>query len=395
MSRPDPLNLVHESETQRQHVRVRIPGELEIQSPQGAARRFRLHDLSAGGLSFEAPATHLRIGSTASGRLRLRIEGVEVAIPVRFEVRHTDPVEGRVGVRFEALGAAQTATLRRVIGAYLSGELLEAGDVIHTLARNNFTPPRKHTEPPRRRGFLSRTRALAQTAAVLVIGAIALLYVGHRLHEKMFGSSSIAARVSGPSFQVEMPRDGVFHSLVPADGIVKKGSPLGSFETSMFGLVQSRALEANLSQAEIDALLGTDIKGTVTSPCDCRVVALHAADGQYVSKGRKLAKLTPVEFEPYVVARFGYREAGRLEPGTVVSVRINGEALPRSGRVTQLRHEGEPDSLSQDMVVVVEPETVLPMDLLSRPARVSAAAKSWLSSESLSAMLGMRAEAQQ
>ncbi len=394
MSRPDSPNLVHESETQRQHVRIRVPGTIEVQSQQGA-RRHRLHDLSAGGLSFEAPGSGLRAGNTLSARVHLNIEGVDVAVPVRFEVRHTDAEDGRVGARFEQLGAAQAATLRRVISAYLSGELLDAGEMMHTLARNNFTSTRRAPAQPPRRSALSRARALVQTSLMLVLGVAALVYVGHRVHDRMFGTNSLAARVSGPMYHVEMPRDGVFHSLVPADGVVRKGSPLGTFETSMFGLVQSQALEANLSRSEIDALLGKDIKGTVTSPCDCRVVALRAADGQYVGKGRRLADLTPMEFEPYVIARFGYREAERLQSGSEVKMHINGEALPRMGEVTQLRHDGDLDSLGSDVVVVVQPESALPMDLVSRPARVSAVSESWLSSESLTAALGMRAEAQQ
>lgn len=394
MSRPDAPNLVHESEAQRQHVRIRVPGTVEVQNRQGT-RRYRLHDLSAGGLSFDAPGSGLRAGNALSARIHLNIEGIDVAVPVRFEVRHADAVDGRIGARFEQLGAAQAATLRRVISAYLSGELLDAGEMMHTLARNNFTPSRNAPAPPQRRSTLSRARALVQTSLMLVLGVAALLYVGHRVHDKMFGASSMAARVSGPTFQVEMPRDGVFRSLVPADGVVRKGSPLGTFETSVFGLVQTHALEADLSRREIDALLGQDIKGTVTSPCDCRVVALRAADGQYVGKGRKLAELTPMEFEPYVIARFGYHDAERLQPGTAVDVRISGEVLPRSGRVTQLRSDGGPDSLGSDVLVVVQPESALPMELVSRPAQVSAVSKTWLSSASLSAALGMRAEAQQ
>lgn len=386
-------NLVHESETQRQHVRARVPGLLEVALP-GGAKNFRLHDLSSGGLAFESKGHPFRVGDRLAGRVHLKLETISVAVPVRFDVRSVDGSDGRVGVRFEELDATAVSTLRRVISGFLGGELIGAGELMHTLSRNNFVPARSPKAAVQHRGFLSKARALAQTSLILVIGAGALLYTGHRVTEKLFGANSSAARVSGPRFKVEMPRDGVFHSLVPADGIVKKGSPIGSFETSMFGLVNMQALEAQLTPEEVSQLLGREIKGTVTSPCDCRVTATYAVDGQFIGKGQQLADLAPLEFEPYVVARFGFREAEQLLPGTPVKVRINGDPLARTGHVTQLRHDGDPDALSQDVVVLIKPEEPLSMDLMSRPAEVSAAGNSWLSAEGLAPFSSARAEAQ-
>lgn len=377
-------NLVHESEIQRQYVRAKVPGVLEIAVPQGGTKRFRLHDLSGGGLAFETQDHGFRAGEQYNARIHLKLETISVAVPVRFVVRSVDAQNGRVGVRFEQLDPTAISTLRRVISGFLGGELVGAGELMHTLSRNNFAPARaQKSAPPQRRGFGSRFRAMAQTAVVLLLGIVALVYVAQRVDEKLFGANSTAARVSGPRYEVVMPREGIFRSLVPADGIVKKGSPIGSFETSMFGLVNAQALEAQLSQAEIDKLMNREVQGTVTSPCDCRVIATYAADGQYVGKGQQIADLAPIEFEPYVVARFGYREAERLQPGTPVTLRINGDPLPRSGHVAQLRHDGDPDSLSQDVVVMVKPDENLPMDLMSRPVQVSATNRSWLSTRGL------------
>jgi alginate biosynthesis protein Alg44 len=180
-----------------------------------------------------------------------------------------------------------------------------------------------------------------------------------------------------------MPRDGIFHSLVPEDGIVKKGSPIGSFETSMVGLVGAQALESQLTPQELNTLLAREIRGSITSPCDCRVLSTYAADGQFVGKGQQLADLAPIDFQPYVVARFGYREAERLQPGTPVTLRVNGDPLPRAAHVTQLRHDGDPDALSQDVVVVVTPDQPLSRELMSRPAQVSAHGPSWAARQGL------------
>lgn len=363
------LNLVHESETQRQHVRVQVPGVVEIDGAKTQAR-FRLVDLSAGGIGFDARNIAFRVGQTCSGRVSLPLHPVEMTIPVRFQIRHFDSASGRVGASFEELNAAQVAAIRRLVSAYLGGEVVGVGDVLHTLTRDNFTSPRAGARAPRR-GLLASVRATAATMVMLVIGGAALVYTGHRVSEKLLSVTSTAARVGAPQYAVTMPRDGVFRSLVPDNGVVSRGAPIGTFESSMLDLVRGQALKSELDAKELNALLDRSVKGTITSPCDCRVQAMYVADEQYVGKGEELVSLQPLEFEPYVVARFEYPGAETLSVGSPVDLRISGEALQREGRVTQLRTGSDPDAFEDSVVVVVRPDEPIARELVSRPVKVS------------------------
>jgi alginate biosynthesis protein Alg44 len=366
-----PLNLVHESETQRQHVRVRLPGVVEIEN--GTARaQFRLHDLSAGGIGFDARNIAFKPGQKCAGRLNLKLDPIAVAIPVRFVVRHFDAGSGRVGASFTELDAAEIATIRRVVTGYLSGEVVGVGEVMHTLSRNNFTMPRHAAAGAERRSLFSSLRAAVVTVAMLVVGAIALVYSAQRLDQRLFNTTASAARVSGPQFQITMPRDGVFRSLVPDDRVVAKGAPIGSFETTMLDLVRSQALQADLTAADLEALLDRAVTGTITSPCDCRVEALLVTSEQYVGKGQPVAALTPIEYEPYVVARFKYPEANRLAVGSPVKLAIDGEVSERDGTVTEIRRGFGSDEIDSDLVVVVKSEEPIPARLISRAVEVSA-----------------------
>lgn len=368
---PPPSNLVHESETQRQHVRIRVPGVVEIEHANGRAR-FRLVDLSAGGIGFDAGKANIAPGQRFEGRLQLKMEPVEITIPIRCVVRHTDRASGRVGAAFSDLSPAEISSIRRVVTAYLSGEIIGVGDVVHTLSRNNFATPRPKNEGDGRRSTFDRLRASFLTAAMLVLGLGALFFAGGRLQDRLFNTTATAARVSGPQFEITMPRDGIFRSLVPDDRLVKKGAPIGTFETSMLDIVRSQALAAELPPAELEALLGRSITGTITSPCDCRVEAAYAADGQFLGKGQRVVALAPTEFDPYVVARFEYPGANRLAIGSPVSLRIDGEGQVRGGRVTQLRRGHGSEELDSSLVVVVEPTESIPPDLLNQPVKVSA-----------------------
>ncbi|MFA5938536.1 MAG: PilZ domain-containing protein [Sinimarinibacterium sp.] len=368
---PPVLNLVHESETQRQHTRVRVPGILELDGQQGQQARFRLQDLSAGGIGFDARNVAFKPGQVCSGRLSLTLHPIEATLPVRFRIRHCDPSNGRTGASFEELNQAQVATIRRIVSAYLGGEVVGIGDVMHTLGRNNFTRPRADGSAPPARGFLAAVRTAIVTAAMLVVGGAALIYSGQRISEKMFSNTATAARVGAPQYEISMPRDGIFRSLVPADRIVAKGAPIGTFETSMLDLVRSQALKAQLGSKELEALLDRSIKGTITSPCDCRVQAMYVADEQYVGKGQPVVALQPVDFSPYVLARFPYPGADQIAVGSPVSVHISGEAFARRGRVAQLRTGADPDAFEDSVVVVVETEEPIARELVSHPVKVS------------------------
>ena len=51
-----------------------------------------------------------------------------------------------------------------------------------------------------------------------------------RLSDKLFSTNATAARVGAPQYEITMPRDGMFRSLVPADRVVSKGAPIGTFQ---------------------------------------------------------------------------------------------------------------------------------------------------------------------
>ena len=120
-------NLVHESEAQRQHARVRLPGQLELSVAGGTGVvRMPLYDLSFGGASFLAGSgkvAQFKPGLTTAGQIVVSVDGIAITVPVTLQVISADAASGRVGVRFQNLGSKQVAALRQLINAYLAGEV--------------------------------------------------------------------------------------------------------------------------------------------------------------------------------------------------------------------------------------------------------------------------------
>jgi len=358
------------SRPERAHARVRLPGHVEF-----GGQRHRLHDVSLGGFCFEASGRAPQPGEAQRGSVTINADGVAVTVAAAFQVRSHDPGTRRTGCAFQDLGKAEAAALRNVINAHLAGDPISPADVGATpsVAPTYTGRPAvsaRHVGPPPRQA--NRMRALVTTAVFLGTAVVAFGYTARQINRAVFASTATAAKVAGPTYQVVMPREGTFYSLVPDDGVVKKGAPIASFEAPVLDLVRNQTLGANMTAEQLQKLMKVTVKGTITSPCDCKVQTQHVVNGQYVAREQPLFELMPRDFEPYLVARFRNDQLADLAQGDRVSFRVSGESGSRTGKIAQVRAHGQGDTVDTDVMVVIEPEEPLPADLLSRPAEVVA-----------------------
>lgn len=381
-SRPQ---VTFETEVQRQHPRIRVPATVLL---DGDSQEHALHDLSAGGFSFDARPGSLKPGQHRRAMLRFNLKPLGLSLPVRFEVRHHDAASGRSGCRFDDLGPAESAVLRQLIGSFLGGELIAVGDMLATLSRDNYAQPRpKAVIDGATPGFIARMRALLLTTLMFLVGMLAFAYASFKLYTTVFVVSSSAAKVAAPSFTIAMPRDGTFFSLVPPDGIVKKGQPLGSFQAAMLDVMQGDPGSLHLTPAQLSELMGETLKGTLSSPCDCRVQTQYASDSQYINRNQPLMELMPVDAKPYVLARFHFDAVDQLSPGRAVTLKLSGGGVQRgtvrklrllpnsanpveAGGANDLRGLNNAGAVS-DVVAEIEPEQPLDAALIDHPVEVS------------------------
>lgn len=362
------LSFVHESEVQRQYARIRIPGDLVVVQCDQTVR-CKLWDISAGGCSFKPPDDGFDLDGLQTGELQLRINDIGIAIPIHFQAIDTDPNTGFSRCAFQDLGSREASVLHHIIGSFLAGELVSVGDILHTLGRENFTKPRLHSN-----GELAgsaRTKAIVRTGVMLALGFAAFVYASSRIYDLYFVTHASAARVSAAVSTISMPRDGVFSSLVPADRMVKKGAPLGSFQTLMSDLIDTQALAQRVDLGQLAKIIGLPMKGTITSPCDCRVLMQYVADQQYVGKGQMLFDLVAEDLEPYVLARFLYDDVDKITPGTGVKFRISGEADERNGHIERVRSLGQGDEVESEVVAEVKPDEPISPQLIGSPASLA------------------------
>jgi mannuronan synthase len=377
------LDVVHESEAQRQHVRVRLPASIRFKVDD-VERRYRLNDISAGGFSFSCKKQRYAAGRLFEGALTVSGDTVSFSLPVTFEVHSPSTTDGRVSCRFQDLRAQTAAAIRHVITSYVGGELVSVGDMLNTVSRQNFVSARgvKRTGGS---GFGSRLRAALGTSLALVLGIAAFVYTLVRLYDIVVVTHAVAAKVAAPTYTITMPRDGTFFTLLHEDGKVLKGQPLGSFQTGLLDVVAGVPGSFKLTPEDLSDLVGQQLNGSLASPCDCIVQKRFVTDAQYVLRNQPVLELVPQGTQPYVLARFHYDEIGQLAVGRKVTFHLNGTEQRVEGTITQLRvlpaqlidSNGLNDlnglntnSAITDVIAVIKPAVPLGLSRIDEPVDV-------------------------
>ncbi|WP_431482640.1 PilZ domain-containing protein [Pseudomonas solani] len=364
------VNVVHESEAQRQHARVKIPAKIRYLANNERVEH-RLVDLSAGGFSFQTSPKHrAQVGDYHQGRMLFQLDSLTLGLDVEFQVRAVDPDSGRAGCQFHSLKPRDIATLRYLISAHLSGEVISAGDMLNTLQRENFTKPRKNGGNGGGMGVFGRLKAVTFSAGLFVVGLAAFGFIFKSLYGLYFVTHAESGMVAVPSMQVTMPREGTVQSLIGGEGTnVDKGAPIASFSATMLEMLKGHLTDDQLTPANVEELFGKQMKGTLTSPCNCKVARQLVADGQFAGKGDVIFELVPQDFEATISARFPYRNFAQAKPGASVTFQVAGEDSPRHGKIisTSLIDSG----LSSDIRVVIQPDQTLDSKLAGQPVEVS------------------------
>ena len=362
-------NVVHESEAQRQHARVKIPAKLRFFGPDRTPLETRVLDLSAGGLAFNAGQMPLTIGQVHKARLQFVIDNLGLAMDVELQVRSFDRQTGRVGCQFQNLEPQDISTLRHLITSHLAGDIVSMGEVLATLQRDNFTKARKVKDGGHGMTPFGRLKAVTFSAGIFAVGLIAAGFIAKSVYGMYFVSHAQAGLVSVPGMNITMPRDGTVQSLVKDDNLAANGAPIATFSTSMLDVLKGHLDENQLQPANIETLFGKQMTGTLTSPCDCVVAEQVVANGQYASKGDVIFKLVPRTSEANIAARFSYRQFDNVLPGTPVNFKVAGEDYLRTGKIISSTSLNS-DDLSSDIRVQIKPDAPLDSALAGRPVDV-------------------------
>jgi mannuronan synthase len=367
------LNLVHETEAQRRHARVKIPARLVVTDPQHNQYVLEVSEISASGFSVVDDSARIRINSTYRGRLLFNFDSVEFVLKINFQVINEQADEHRFGCQFQDLGTQEVSTLRLLISKFLGGEIAQVNDVLTTLSRENFTKARKVNTSAGLTGW-AKMKAIVATFLMFVVGISAFIYLISILASHYLVTSARSALVMLPQQTVLMPKEGNVELLVKPGETVKVGMPVARIQAPWAEQVTTMLKTSSAPDPKLLALLQTQMNYTLTSPCDCDVLSVNVANGQFLERGKSVVQLVRPQSQPYIQASFDYADYARLTTGRKVSVTLP-DGLPKvSGWISTVTMNESASNQTQNAVtVLVMPDSPLPADTIGLPVAVSVA----------------------
>ncbi|VUD58767.1 Mannuronan synthase [Thalassocella blandensis] len=327
------LNLVHESEAQRQYARVKIPATVRILRDTKSDELFRVYDISAGGFSINASNHSFIPGNKEKGQLVFVIDGFKFLVDVEFETIYVSEQHNKIGFQFQNISQRNTAALRYIITSFLSGEIVSVGDMVATIGRENYTSDRKAKSQPEGQSALQKTTAFIATAVMFVVGLAAAFFVATQLYNILFVVHSKNAVMSSPAFEVEMPKSGAFKSLVSVGDEVQAGQPIATMSLPLLGYLNGST--DNIGADELEALATRNVSGTLSSPCDCVVSKVHP-DSEFIASGASVVSLSDKSSTPAVEAYFDIADANDLHQGDVLTVEAMGTDYTFDARIESI-----------------------------------------------------------
>lgn len=362
------VNIVHESEAQRRHARVKLPSKLLINSDEGVQYLLNIIDISASGFAIDIGSNELTLGRLYHGELLVKINSIELRIPIEFTVTYFSDNANRAGCEFSALDQEKASLLRIIISKFLAGDLVTSSDVLTTLSRDNYVKERKSSNSTELSGF-RKFKALVLTGFIGCLGLAALAFVGLNLYQHYFVVKSVTAMVDIDKEKVLSPTNGYFELLANLESPIERGVPMAVITSSVYEVMSSINKE-NYTQDQLNEILPPELNSVIKSPCDCRIIGSIKNDREFAKQGDLLFQIAELNARPYVTAYFNFKDADAITKNTRVHLLIPGSTERFTGRI---EHVAVADGTNHvnSIVATILPDQSLDFDSIKLPVNVS------------------------
>lgn len=341
-------NLRHEAEVQRQHARIQLPAKVAV-----AGIVLETANWSNGGVALKIPEDmalpkELKEGSSHQAAFQFEFEGFSFVVPLDIEIRHIVKKKDKVvGCRFTNLTRRQISIIQSMVNAYISGEVVQIGDLLDVAARNNFSRPR--TIPSADEGlspfirFRNRMRRSLRFTMVTAVFAALIAFIFLSIYERMFVITAVSGQVAADMISVDAPAGGkVFFKPIPMGTQISKGELLLTISSDT----------GNITSAE--------------SPCDCILKRRIFENNSLARKGEPVLEMVPPDAIPFIRAAVPNTEAVRLKVGDTASLSLPGHGRV-TGKITAIQSGAD---LGANAILLITPEKPIPVSYVDNPVKV-------------------------
>ena len=343
--------IVHESEAQRQFVRIQMPAKVEHNG-----KLHGIRDLSTGGIAILDAEGSFQKGAILPIKLLLPFQDFTLDINIDAQVQNFDEADHAVGARFTNLSKQQISLLNHIIKSFIAGDVVESGDLLNVVARDSFVRVRKQAEEttPVAPNF---ARQAVPIFIIALLGFTGALLIGRNVFESAFTINSTNAVVEGDIIKVSSSSAGLFETALKPETIkVKTGETLGVVRDT------------------------NGASHTLSSPCDCYILKAPSAKNTAVLANSDIITLAPIDSLPTVTVQLDTASVQRLKMASAATISIAGDDADRAGVVVDITSSISDSNQAQAVAgVALQPyatikiraEQRIPVELIGRPAQVT------------------------
>jgi alginate biosynthesis protein Alg44 len=336
--------ITHEAEVQRQHPRYRIPIRCIYNGSQ-----ISVVDVSVGGIGLRDGSLDVKPGRVLDLTLVFPFSGYELSLQLNAEVRYATEEHSRIGLRFVDVSPRQHNLLRFILDAYLSGEVVDAGDILDVASRRNEGKTREVPPKPQPQGVLAQLSHQGRNAAGYIgIGATTMLllgFIGTGVFERMYIISAQSALITTDLVNVPAPSNGQV-TFIAAGNEVKAGEPL----------------------LTIQGPQGNSV--VIDSPCNCVVQTRYSRTANFVREGAPMLALREKTSTPYVTASVPHDQLLRFYRGASAVIEYADGTRVRGNQIERLPSLAGDTASTGPFLVKLAPGRELEMSTIGQPVSV-------------------------
>ena len=337
--------ITHEAEVQRQHPRYRLPMRC---LHNGSL--ISVIDLSVGGIGVRTGTLSARAGQIVELTLVFPFNGYELTLPVRAEVRYVNQEHGRIGMRFVDASPRQHNLLRFILDAYLSGEVVEAGDVLDVVSRRNEGKTREIPQRPKPEGLVANAvhygRSIAGYGLIAAATLLLVGFIGTGVFQRMYIIPAQSALITTDLVTVPAPVSGQV-TFIATGNEIQAGEPLLTIQGPQ-----------GVSSIVID------------SPCDCYIQARYSRTSSFVREGAQILVLREKTSMPYITASIPQSEVLRFYRGARAVIEYTDGTFVRDVQIEPMPTFSDEDADEERFLVKLAPGRELDNAAIGRPVSV-------------------------
>ncbi|TYC64034.1 PilZ domain-containing protein [Stappia sp. BW2] len=337
-----------EVQVQRQHPRFKLPLMVTIKD-----RKFMAADWSVGGIALQNADQALKVGEPVELTMSFNLQGYSLSLKMNGIVRYNRRDIGRCGIEFTDVTQRQLTLIRFMIDSYISGQLVDAGDVLEFMSRDNSAKARKKelekaANDDGSPSLLAIVRRVLGFTLTFGLALLALAYLGVSAFNRIFVFDAKSATVESELVSLPAPSSGFVTSFADKTSF-KAGEPVYVF---------------------VD--IQTNEPTTIFSPCSCDVVGEIPAEGDYVARGQSPVKFFDSFAPSFVKAKVSFDDVSRLGSGTSTLISfMDGSEVKLSSLPEQvLQNIVNPEVLDDNVYLRIPVERDISASDIGLPVRV-------------------------